>query len=66
MVVWPTATDGIAYVRLTIGSLAGTERNGDFSISDVLADVEAVERAVFAIWEAQSHSTTALHDEPSQ
>jgi hypothetical protein len=66
MVVWPTAADGMAYVRLTIGSLAGTERNADFSVSDVRADVEAVERAVFAIWEGRSDSTTALHDEPSR
>jgi hypothetical protein len=66
MVVWPAATAGVAYVRLTIGSLAVTDRNGDFSVSDVRADVEAVERAVFAIWAARSHSTTALHDEPSR
>ena len=66
MVVWPTAKAGFAYVRLTIGSLAGTDWNNDSSVSDVRADVEAVERAVFAIWAARSHSTTALHDEPSR
>ena len=66
MVVWPTATAGVAYVRLTIGSLAGADWNNDSSVSDVRADVEAVERAVFAIWAARSHSTTVLHDEPSR
>ena len=64
-VVWPGAKAGVGYVRLRIGSLAGTDQNGEPSISDVRADVEAVERAVLALWVAHSHST-ALHDEPSQ
>jgi hypothetical protein len=66
MVVWPTAKTGFAYVRLTIGSLAGTDWSSDSSVSNVRADVEAVERAVFAIWAARSHSTTALHDDSSR
>jgi hypothetical protein len=53
-------------VRLTIGSLASTDRNSEFSVSDVRADVEAVERAISAIWDARSHATIALHEEPSQ
>ena len=64
-VVWPQ-TAGIGYVRLRVGSLASTETNGESSVSHVRADVEAVERAIFAIWAARSHSTTALHDEPSR
>ena len=66
MVVWPGTESGVGYVRLTIGSLASTDRNGEFSVSDVRAEVEAVERAIVAIWDARSHATIALHEEPSQ
>jgi hypothetical protein len=64
MVVWPEATAGVGYVRLRIGSLATTDRNGDISVSSVRAEVEAVDRAILAIWAARSNSTNALHDEP--
>lgn len=64
MVVWPEASAGVGYVRLTIGSLAATDRNGDDSVSSVRAEVEAVDRAILAIWAARSNSTNALHDEP--
>jgi hypothetical protein len=64
MVVWPEATAGVGYVRLRIGSLATTDRNGDYSVSSVRAEVEAVDRAILAIWAARSNSTNALHDEP--
>ena len=65
-VVWPETTAGVGYVRLRVGSLASTETNSEFSVYDVRADVEAVERAIFAIWAADSHSTTALNDEASR
>ena len=64
MVVWPEATAGVGYVRLRIGSLATTDQNGDYSVSSVRAEVEAVDRAILAIWAARSNSTNALHDEP--
>lgn len=64
MVVWPEATAGVGYVRLRIGSLATTDRSGDYSVSSVRAEVEAVDRAILAIWAARSNSTNALHDEP--
>lgn len=64
MVVWPEATAGVGYVRLRIGSLAASDRNGDYSASSVRAEVEAVDRAILAIWAARSNSTNALHDEP--
>jgi hypothetical protein len=64
MVVWPEATAGVGYVRLRIGSLATTDWNGDYSVSSVRAEVEAVDRAILAIWAARSNSTNALHDEP--
>jgi hypothetical protein len=60
-VVWPETAAGVGYVRLTIGSLVSTERNGESSVS-VRADVEGVERAIWAIW----HAATAWHDEPSR
>jgi hypothetical protein len=63
MVVWPEASGGVGYVRLRIGSLATTDRNGDYSVSSVRAEVEAVDRAILAIWAARSNSN-ALHDEP--
>ena len=63
MVVWPEASAGVGYVRLRIGSLATTDRNGDYSVSSVRAEVEAVDRAILAIWAARSNSTNALHDE---
>lgn len=65
MVVWPEATSGVAYVRLTIGSVARNDTN-DQSVKDVRADVEAVEDAIFAMWEGRSHSPVAWHDEPSR
>jgi hypothetical protein len=65
-VVWPGAEAGVGYVRLKIGSLAGAEAKSKSPASDVRADVQAVERAVFAIWAARSHSANALHDEPSR
>ena len=64
MVVWPEATAGVGYVRLRIGSLATTDPNGDYSVSSVRAEVEAVDRAILAIWAARSNSTNGLHDEP--
>jgi hypothetical protein len=62
MVVWPEAAAGVGYVRLKIGSLVSTEGDRESSVSDVHADVEGVERAIWAIWQ----SATALDDEPSQ
>jgi hypothetical protein len=62
MVVWPEAAAGVAYVRLKIGSLVSTEKDRESSVSDVYADVEGVEHAIWAIWQ----SATALDDEPSQ
>jgi hypothetical protein len=62
MVVWPEAAAGVGYVQLKIGSLVSSERYGEPSVSDVRADVEAVERAIWTIW----HSATASHDEPSR
>jgi hypothetical protein len=61
-VVWPEASAGVGYVRLKIGSLASTNRDREFSVSDVRDDIEAVERAIWAIWS----SPAALHDEPSR
>ena len=65
-VVWPETTAGVAYVRLKVGSLASADTNSEFSVNEIRADVEAVERAIFAIWAAGSHSTTASHDEASR
>jgi hypothetical protein len=65
-VVWPETTAGVGYVRLKVGSLASTETNDESAVSRARADVDAVERAIFAIWTARSHSTTALHEEASQ
>ena len=65
-VVWPGAKAGVGYVRLRIGSLTRTETKSEPPVSDVRADVQAVERAVFAIWAARSQSATAVHDESSQ
>jgi hypothetical protein len=62
MVVWPEAAAGVGYVRLKIGSLVSTESDRESSVSDVRADVEGVERAIWTLWQ----SATALHDEPSQ
>lgn len=66
MVTWPEATTGVAYVRLSIGSLARTDRSDASSVRDVRADVEAVERAIVAIWTGRSHSTAAVDVEPSR
>jgi hypothetical protein len=63
-VVWPEASAGVAYVRLRIGTLTGTYKNSESTVSDVRADVKAVERAIFAIWAARSHPAAAFHDEP--
>jgi hypothetical protein len=65
-VVWPETAAGVGFVRLKVGSLASTEANGESSVSHVRADVEAVERAIFAIWAARSHPATALHGEASR
>ena len=65
-VVWPEATASVGYVRLSIGSVDRTESRDEPSVSDVRADVDAVERAIWAMWAALCHSTTALHDEPPQ
>ena len=62
-VVWPEAASHIGYVRLRVGSLDNAERNDELPQSDVRADVEAVERAVWAIWESRSHHTNAVRDE---
>ena len=62
MVAWPESAAGVGYVRLKIGSLVSTEGDRESSLSEVRADVDAVERAIWAIWQ----SPTALHDEPSQ
>jgi hypothetical protein len=51
----------VGYVQLKIGSLV-TEDYGEPSASDIRADIEAVERAIWAIW----HSATASDDEPSR
>jgi predicted methyltransferase len=65
-VVWPEAIAGVGYVRLRIGSFAGTDRKEQFSVSQVRADVDAVEQAIWAIWAARRHSTTTLDEHPSQ
>jgi hypothetical protein len=65
-VVWPEAAAGVGYVRLKVGSLASTDTSSESPLSDVRAEIEAVERAVWAIWAARSQSSIALHDEPSQ
>jgi hypothetical protein len=65
-VVWPEAITGVGYVRLRIGSLNGTDRKDRSSVSQVRADVDAVEQAIWTIWDARRHSTTAPHDQPSQ
>jgi hypothetical protein len=61
-VVWPEAAAGVGYVRLRIGSLVTTETNSGAPASDVRAEIEAVERAIWAIWE----SAAALDDGPSR
>jgi len=66
MVTWPEATTGVGYVRLRIGSLVRTDRNDESPVRDVRADVEAVERAIVAIWAARAHSTAALDVEPAR
>jgi hypothetical protein len=66
MVTWPEAATGVAYVRLKIGSLARTNRTDASWLGAVRADVEAVDRAIQAIWAARSDSEAALHVEPSR
>jgi hypothetical protein len=61
-IVWPEAAAGVGYVQLKIGSLVSIETNGESSVSEVRADVEAVERAIWAIW----RSANASHKEPSR
>jgi hypothetical protein len=61
MVVWPEAAAGVGYVRLKVGSLASTEEDRESSVNDVRADVEGVERAIWAIW-----NSAAVHDEASR
>ena len=62
-VVWPEAASHVGYVRLRVGSLDDADRTDESPVSDVRADVEAVERAVWAIWEARFHHTNALLDD---
>ena len=61
MVVWPEAAAGVGYVRLKVGSLVSTEEDRESSVSNVRADVEGVERAIWAIW-----NSAAAHDEASR
>jgi hypothetical protein len=61
MVVWPEAAAGVGYVRLKVGSLVTTEKDRESSVNDVRADVEDVERAIWAIW-----NSAAVHDEASR
>ena len=61
MVVWPETAAGVGYVRLKVGSLVSTEGDRESSVSDVRADVEGVERAIWAIW-----NSAAVHDEASR
>lgn len=65
-VVWPEATTHVGYVRLTVGVLARTDGDDERTVSDVQADVDAVERAIWAIWDGRFQATTALHSEPSR
>ena len=62
-VAWPEATGQVGYVRIRIGSLDRAETRTESSMSDVRSDVDAVERAIFAIWAARFDQTVALHDE---
>jgi hypothetical protein len=61
MVVWPEAAAGVGYVRLKVGSLVSTEKDRESSVNDVRADVEGVERSIWAIW-----NSAAVHDEASR
>ena len=61
MVAWPEPAAGVGYVRLKIGSLVSTEGDRESLVSDVRADVEGVERAIWAIW-----NSAAVHDEASR
>lgn len=61
MVAWPESAAGVGYVRLKIGSLVSTEGDRESLVSDVRADVEGVERAIWAIW-----NSAAVHDEASR
>ena len=61
MVAWPEAAAGVGYVRLTIGSLVSMEDDRESSVTDVRADVEGVERAIWTIW-----NSAAAHDEASR
>lgn len=61
MVAWPESAAGVGYVRLKIGSLVSTEGDRESLVSDARADVEGVERAIWAIW-----NSAAVHDEASR
>jgi hypothetical protein len=61
MVAWPESAAGVGYVRLKVGSLVSTEVDRESSVSDIRADVEGVERAIWAIW-----NSVAVHDEASR
>ena len=65
-VVWPEATTHVGYVRLKVGVLDRTDADDERTVSDVQADVNAVERAIWAIWDERFPPTTALHSEPSR
>ena len=61
MVAWPASAAGVGYVRLKVGSLVSTEVDRESSVSDIRADVEGVERAIWAIW-----NSATVHDEASR
>ena len=61
MVAWPESAAGVGYVRLTIGFLVSMEDDRESSVTDVRADVEGVERAIWAIWKSAT-----VHDEASR
>ena len=65
-VVWPEATTRVGYVRLKVGVLDRTDGDDEPTVRDVQADVNAVERAIWAIWDEQFPATTALHSKPSR
>ena len=72
LVVKDLAITGVSGAEYGIrGWLAATDLNGEYSVNSVRAEVEAVDRAILAIWAARStiwaarsNSTNALHDEP--
>jgi hypothetical protein len=59
-VVWPEATACVGYVPRRAGVLDRADSD-EWPVSDARADVDAVERAVWAIWAARFHATMAPH-----